>query len=133
MRSVIAGASVAAALLALAACQSPEPSVKTAQTAPTTTITIASAPAPVVTAPATVVLAPNPPPQAQVEFVPPAPPNAPYAVWQPGHWRWSGANGVQWQWVAGNYVMAPPGYHAWVPGRWQPQPSGWMWFEGHWA
>jgi len=127
MRSVLAGAPVGAALLALAACQAPEPAVQTTVAAPpTTTITIASAPS-------TVVVAPNPPPQAQVEFVPPAPPNAPNAVWQPGHWRWSGTNGAQWQWVAGSYVVPPPGYHAWVPGQWQLQPNGWMWFEGHWA
>ena len=125
MRSMFAGTSVAAALLTLAACQSLEPAVKTTEAVP---------PVQVVSAPAAVVLAPNPPPPAQVEFVPPRPDTAPAAVWQPGHWRWGGANaGAQWQWVAGTYVVPPPGYHAWVPGKWQLQSNGWAWFEGHWA
>jgi hypothetical protein len=134
MRSMFAGASTAAALLSLAACQSPEP-VKTAETAPPATVTlqVASAPVQVVSVPATVVLAPNPPPPAQVEFIPPRPDNAPSAVWQPGHWRWGAAGGAAWQWVAGTYVVPPPGHHAWIPGRWQLQPNGWMWSEGHWA
>jgi len=136
MRSMLAGTSVAAALLALAACQSPEPAVKTAAAAPSSTVTlqVASAPVQVVSGPARVVLAPNPPPPAQAEFIPPRPDTAPTAVWQPGHWRWGGGSGgAQWQWVAGTYVVPPSGYHAWVPGQWQLQPNGWSWFEGHWA
>ena len=121
MRSLFAGTFAAAALLTLAACQSPEPP-KTAEAAPAVTVTQA-----------TIYAAPKPPPPAQVEFIPPRPDNAPSAVWQPGHWRWGGANGAEWQWVAGTYVVAPPGYHAWVPGRWQLQSNGWIWSEGHWA
>ncbi len=137
MRSMFAGSIAVAALSALTACQAPEPAVKTADVAPA-----ATAPAPVIAVPAqvvavgpapVVVLAPNPPPQAEVEFRPPPPQNEPNAVWQPGHWRWLGQSGAKWQWVAGGYVMPPPGYRQWVPGQWSLQAGGWAWVEGHWA
>jgi hypothetical protein len=136
LRSLFAGSIAVAALSALTACQSPEPAVKTVEVAPAATapIVLVAAAAQLVAVPATVVvIAPNPPPQAEVELKPPPPQNEPNAVWQPGHWRWLGQNGAQWEWMAGSYVMPPAGYHQWVPGQWSLQTGGWAWIEGHWA
>jgi hypothetical protein len=73
-------------------------------------------------------VAPFAPPPPQVES-PPAPPS-PLAVWQPGHWRWSGG---QYVWVPGRYVQRPTSSANWVPGYWQQGPNGWIWTEGRWA
>ena len=128
MRTMFAGSVAVAALAGLAACSAPEPANTAAATPPaTTTVVTAAAPSQYV------ILAPSPPPKAQVEFRPPPPENAPNAVWQPGHWRWLGQSGADWQWVAGSYVIPPAGYHQWVPGQWALQTGGWAWIEGHWA
>jgi hypothetical protein len=128
---MLAGSVAVAALSVLAACQAAETADATA--APAVAVVAVPAQAAVVPAPSTVILAPGPPPKAQVEFRPPPPQNAPNAIWQPGHWRWLGQNGANWQWVAGSYVMPPPGYHQWIPGQWSLQAGGWAWAEGHWS
>jgi hypothetical protein len=47
---------------------------------------------------------PFPPPPARAEFVPKQP--AKGAVWIDGEWTW---RGHRWGWVAGRWVIAPPG------------------------
>ena len=73
-------------------------------------------------------IAPFAPPPPQVET--PAQPPSPLAVWQPGHWSWSGG---QYVWIAGHYVQRPTPTANWVPGYWQQGPNGWVWTEGRWA
>jgi hypothetical protein len=80
-----------------------------------------------------VTLIPNAPPPANAELVPPPPQGAMTAVWQPGHWAWTGNAGNPWSWAAGQYVTPPPGHSQWVQGRWTQYPNGWSWTEGHWA
>jgi hypothetical protein len=67
-----------------------------------------------------------PPPRVET---PPLPPS-PLAVWQPGHWSWSGGQYVG---IAGQYVQRPTPTANWVPGYWQQGPNGWIWTEGRWA
>jgi hypothetical protein len=57
-------------------------------------------------------------------------PPSPLAVWQPGHWSWSGGQYVG---IAGQYVQRPTPTANWVPGYWQQGPNGWIWTEGRWA
>lgn len=75
---------------------------------------------------------PQPPPPAPPEVVPPPPPSTVPLTWRPGHWRWTGVPGREWQWDAGRYVERPPGATSWVVGQWQPAPNGWIWVAGHW-
>jgi len=117
MRDIFSGVA-AVAVLALAACASTPPS----------TVVVTS------TSPSTQALVvPGPPPQAVVEFKPPPAPGSTATTWQPGHWRWVGANGETWVWVSGQYVTPPAGYNYWVPGQWVSANGGWSWVEGHWA
>jgi hypothetical protein len=67
------------------------------------------------------------PPAPRYEVVPVAPGGQ--VVWDPGHWRWSGAGYV---WLPGHYVRRPTQYAEWIPGRWVDRPGGWVWAEGHW-
>jgi len=74
-----------------------------------------------------------PPPPLQAEVVPaPPPPGAvrgrPW-VWQPGYWRWNGANHV---WVGGYWTYARPGYR-YVPARWARTGPAWRFHAGYWA
>lgn len=116
MRSLYTGGLFAATVLGLTACGgSPPP----------TQVTVAT-PAP--SAPLTVIGAPPPP---QVEVIPPSPGGA---VWQAGHWRWTGVAGSEWQWVPGQYVVPPVTASRWIPGQWVQQPGGgWSWIDGHWG
>jgi len=119
MHRVCLSGIAAAALLGVSACgePAPQPSQVTVTTPPPS--------------PAYVVTTPPPPPQAQVEMIPPSPGGA--AVWQPGHWRWTGIAGSQWQWQPGQYVMPPSTASHWVPGQWMQSGNGWVWVDGHWA
>ncbi len=77
-------------------------------------------------------LSPKPPPPSPEEIVPPPPAGSRSATWQPGHWRWTGSAGNEWEWLGGHYVDRPPDRTAWVVGQWQSVPDGWVWIEGHW-
>jgi hypothetical protein len=123
MYRTLMAATLLCAPLALAACgDSPQPTQVIVQQPP------AQAAMPVA------MVSPAPPPPAQSELVPPPPQGAGNVVWQPGHWRYTGAAGNPWTWQPGLYVSVPPGQSVWTPGRWQQQPSGgWVWAEGHWA
>jgi len=71
------------------------------------------------------------PPPVRVETVPVLPPDrVELERWQPGYWRW---NGVEYSWVQGHYVGVPHPGAAWVPGRWEQRPGGWVFIEGHWV
>jgi WXXGXW repeat (2 copies) len=76
----------------------------------------------------TPVVAPYAPPPPRVE-TPPSAPSA-LAVWQPGHWAWTGTN---YSWMPGHYVDRPSSTASWVPGYWQQGPNGWVWVDGRWV
>jgi hypothetical protein len=71
--------------------------------------------APVAEAPSsagtTAVIAPYAPPAPRVETLPPA--SSPLAMWQPGHWSWSG---TRYSWIPGHYAERPSPSANWVPG-----------------
>ncbi len=113
-------------LVALAACTDVQP-------APTQVVVQTPPAPPVAQPPSMLLMSPAPPPPARAELVPPPPQGAGNVVWQPGHWRYTGAAGNPWDWKAGEYVPAPPGRTVWTPGQWIPRNGGWMWNEGHWA
>jgi hypothetical protein len=58
------------------------------------------------------------------------PATAPYpdAVWQPGYYKWDGA---QYVWVGGTYVHAPYTGAHWVSGHWSHRGGRWVWVPGH--
>jgi len=134
-------------LVGLSACESappppPEPPPPLAAAAPppfaassTTTVVTQlppppSAPPPGL-APSLAMVSPQAPPPAPAELVPPPPSDRP-VTWLPGHWRWTGNQGAEWQWEPGRYVARPAGRSGWAVGQWQPASNGWIWIEGHW-
>ena len=137
MRSLCAGGVAAAALVSLAACsvpQAPPPQENATLTVPG--YVPAQAPVSTLTPPPPpalqVMTSPPAPPPVQVEAVPPSPGGG--AVWQPGHWQWTGIAGSDWQWVSGQYVVPPAAVSQWVPGHWEQQVGrGWVWVGGHWT
>ena len=71
----------------------------------------------------------------RVTVAPPAPrveaqPVAPWggAVWQPGHWRWTGRS---WTWRPGRWVRQRRGY-AYAEPRWVEQGGVWVYHPGGW-
>jgi hypothetical protein len=62
-------------------------------------------------------------PPAPQERIPP-PPNHGTVTWQPGHWRWTGIAGIEWQWECGRYVEWPPNRAVSVTGQWHATPNG---------
>ena len=75
-----------------------------------------------------VVAAPRPPPPRRAEIPPPAP--SPHALWEFGHWRWSGQ---QYVWVPGYYAERPSPTVNWIPGYWEQRPEGWIRVDDQWA
>ena len=120
IRPLLSFAPMIPVALGLAACGPAQP--------PPTTQVILQQPAA-----AQMTASPTAPPPAQAELVPPPPVSAVPMTWQPGHWRYTGRAGDQWSWQPGQYVIMPPGAHAWVPGQWQAQNGGFVWQEGHWG
>ena len=59
-----------------------------------------------------------PPPPPHAELVPPPPQGVGPAVWQPGHWDYTGMASNPWSWQGGHYVRPPNGETTWVPGQW---------------
>src|SRR5581483_1520869 len=98
---------------------------------------IADPPAPVAPAPAVQV---QPPPvtmhtdpatgQTVATMVLPTVPS-PGFVWIPGHYNWD-PDRHTYVWLVGQYVQRPRENAHWVDGRWQLQPDGWVWVDGHW-
>lgn len=72
------------------------------------------------------------PPPSPHEAIP-APPRSGAFTWLPGHWRWSGIGGAEWQWERGRYVewpanatpsavdsvLSPPVRRVWSEGDWK--------------
>lgn len=136
MRNLCAGGVAAAALVSLAACGAPQqPPQNTAMlSVPGVVPAQTSAQVPTMTPPPPpmlVMTSPLAPPAAQVETIPPSPGGG--AVWQPGHWQWTGVTGSEWQWAPGQYVVPPTTVSQWVPGHWQRGGQGWVWVDGHWT
>jgi WXXGXW repeat (2 copies) len=74
---------------------------------------------------------PTAPPPPRREVIPVLPPDrVEIEHWQPGYWRW---NGHEYVWAEGRYVARPRRGAAWVPGRWEQRPRGWVYIEGHWG
>lgn len=108
-------------LLALAGCIS-------TSSAPPPTVTIVHSPSA-----DTSQVSPTPPPAPMIEQAPPPPSTTTRTVWQPGHWRYTGIQGHEWNWENGQYAAVPSGASAWVPGQWLQQNGQWVWQPGHWA
>jgi len=134
-----AGGAAALALFGLGACTYPQQPPPQA-TAPLTVPGFVPAQSAALTATPTPPPLPIPippmvtgtPPAAQVEVIPPNPGSG--AVWQPGHWQWTGAGGTGWAWMPGQYVAPPTAASQWVPGRWTHETGrGWLWVDGHWS
>lgn len=68
-----------------------------------------------------------PPPEPQVENVPPPP--AVGMVWVGGHWSYTRRG---WVWIGGSYVRPPRPGAVWVPGHWKHRRGGHIWISGHW-
>ena len=64
-----------------------------------------------------------------VPVVPTVP--SPGFVWIPGHYNWD-PDRHTYVWLVGQYVQRPRENAHWVDGRWQLQPDGWVWVDGHW-
>jgi len=141
MRSFCAGGVAAAAVLSLVGCELPQqppppqqgaelsvPGVVPAQTAAAVPTPTPPTPPPF---PVLVATVPPQPPPVPVQTVPASPGGG--AVWQPGHWQWTGVTGSEWQWAPGQYVVPPTAMSQWVPGHWEQRPQGWVWVDGHWA
>ncbi|SJZ93833.1 YXWGXW repeat-containing protein [Enhydrobacter aerosaccus] len=75
-----------------------------------------------------VIYVPAAPPPPRAEIVPTVPADR-VVTWQPGYWRWTGA---EYAWVAGHYVDAPRRGAVWIPGRWEQRARGWVYVDGHW-
>jgi len=76
---------------------------------------------------ATMVQQAPPPPPAYSETVPPPP--APNAVWSPGYWVFDGRS---YRWVAGAWLIPPPGAHAYVPAHWENQGDRYVYVQSSW-
>lgn len=75
---------------------------------------------------------PGPPypgvPALREERIPPPPPGA-RMVWEPGHWRWTGAS---YAWIGGHYARPGRYSNRWVHGHWANRGGRWVWVEPHW-
>jgi hypothetical protein len=135
MRSLCAGGVAAAALVSLAACSVPQsqpPQDMSSQSVPGVVPAQSAVVVPAYTPPLQVVTSPPAQPVAQAEAIPPSPGGG--AMWQPGHWQWTGIAGSPWQWVAGEYVVPPTTVSQWMPGHWENRfGQGWVWVDGHWT
>ena len=67
---------------------------------------------------------------APLKELQPPPRPSPTAVWQTGHWSWTGA---QYTWTPGHYVEPPSPTAHWVPGYWRQGPAGWTFTAGYWS
>ena len=72
----------------------------------------------------------QPPPEARFEPVPPVPATMVDPVWQSGYWRWFAGG---WIWESGGYVERPDPFLAWIGGRWDQRPWGWVYTPGRWV
>lgn len=109
-------AAIAFSAAALFGCSAP-PSPSPAATVPGSFDTITAA-----------VVAPYRPPPKRAELPPPAP--SPQALWQFGHWSWTGA---QYLWTPGHYVERPAPTANWISDYWRQEQDGWLWVEGRWS
>ncbi len=79
-------------------------------------------------APAAATIVPYRPPPKLAEIPPPAP--SPRALWQSGHWCWTGA---KYEWTRGRYAERPAPTANWIPDYWREEPDGWTWVAGQWT
>ncbi|BET68205.1 hypothetical protein ASA1KI_31230 [Opitutales bacterium ASA1] len=71
-----------------------------------------------------------------VQQMPPTPPaESPTArpssrhVWVAGYWSWTGG---RYEWVRGQWVVPPVAGATWVPPRWEPEGTGYRFYDGYW-
>ncbi len=100
-----------------------QPPPVTMHTDPATGQTVATMVLPTAPAPT------QPPPPQPAALVPTVP--SPGFVWIPGHYNWD-PDRYTYVWLVGQYVQRPRENAHWVDGRWQLQPYGWVWVDGHW-
>lgn len=115
-------------LLGLAGCYV-EPAPATAPAA-VTVAPAAVAVAPVAVVPAGPAICPAlpPPPQPDVQSLPPV--SEVPLTWLPGHWDW---NGTSYVWIPGAWVPRAGHGRLWQPGFWTIGGAGCAWVPGHWT
>ena len=83
----------------------------------------------------TMVLPPAPPtsdPNGRpLSAVPAQPAPSAGVTWIPGNYVWD-APQHRYVWIGGKYAEPPRSGARWIPGRWDLQPAGWLWLDGHW-
>ena len=50
-------------------------------------------------------------------------------VWRPGFWDF---DGMEYRWVAGQFLQRPDPTATWSPDRWEQRTFGWVFIPGHW-
>jgi len=87
---------------------------------------------PVVFNPTRPIVVPNPPPQTQVNEIPPdQKPAGADVEWIPGYWAWEDERN-DYIWISGVWRDIPPG-RQWIPGYWSQVNGGFGWTSGFWA
>ncbi len=69
------------------------------------------------------------PPAPREEVIIAAPGPREQFIWDPGHWRW---NGAEYVWDGGHWIKRPHARAEWVPAHWTQRHGQWVLIEGHW-
>ena len=69
------------------------------------------------------------PPAPREEIIIAAPGPREQFVWDPGHWRW---NGAEYVWDAGHWIKRPHARAEWIASHWTQMHGEWVLIEGHW-
>lgn len=130
VRQLAGWLAVAAGLLALAGCESPESHVVSAPP-PGNPVVVATQPPPVVvtSAPAAgAIVVTQAPPALQQEVVQARPSSE--HVWLPGYWSW---RNNRYEWVAGHWEVPPRVNAVWAAPHWERLGDGsYRFYEGSW-
>jgi hypothetical protein len=70
------------------------------------------------------------PPALPVYVQPPCP--QPGYLWSPGYWAWD-ADGGDYYWVPGTWVLPPQVGFLWTPGYWGWADGAYLWHAGYWG
>ena len=68
-------------------------------------------------------------PPVRAEQVPPPPPTRTVVIWQPGHWKWTGAD---YAWEPGLWIERAGHGTLWQDGYWADGPLRPQWIAAHW-
>jgi hypothetical protein len=79
------------------------------------------------TVPASTVYVTQAPPAAQAEVIVAQP--SPEYVWIAGYWTW---RHERYEWMAGHWEVPPHSNAVWIPPHYEPENSGFRFYEGYW-